>query len=70
MERRRFSRELKLAAVKKILKQGLSHHEVARELGIRNTYQFTIGITGIVCPCCESIPSPPLGPEGAFGFEY
>jgi transposase-like protein len=38
MERRRFSREYKLAAVKKVLEQGLSYCEVARELGIRDTY--------------------------------
>ncbi len=38
MKRRRFRREFKLAAVKKILKQGLSYREVAREFGIRNTY--------------------------------
>ena len=38
MERRKFSREFKLAAVKKVLEQGLSFREVARELGIRDTY--------------------------------
>ena len=38
MPRRTFSREFKLAAVKKVLEQGLSFREVARELGIRDTY--------------------------------
>lgn len=38
MERRRFSREYKLAAVKKVLELGLSYCEVARELGIRDNY--------------------------------
>ncbi len=38
MGRRQFSREFKLAAVKKVLEQGLSYREVARELGIRDTY--------------------------------
>ena len=38
MERRTFSREFKLAAVRKVLEQGLSYREVARELGIRDTY--------------------------------
>ncbi len=38
MERRKFRREFKLAAVKKVLEQGLSYREVAREFGIRNTY--------------------------------
>ncbi len=38
MPRRKFSREFKLAAVKKVLEQGLSFREVARELGIRDTY--------------------------------
>ena len=38
MDRRKFSREYKLAAVKKVLEQGLSYCEVARDLGIRDTY--------------------------------
>ena len=38
MERRKFSREFKLAAVKKVLEHGLSYRQVARELGIRDTY--------------------------------
>ncbi|GIW97422.1 MAG: hypothetical protein KatS3mg111_0755 [Pirellulaceae bacterium] len=38
MQRRQFSREFKLAAVRKVLEQGLSYREVARELGIRDTY--------------------------------
>lgn len=37
MERRRFTREFKLAAVKKVLEQGLTWREVARELGVRDT---------------------------------
>jgi transposase len=36
-QRRIFSREFKLAAVKKIVEQGLSATEVARDLGIRST---------------------------------
>jgi transposase-like protein len=36
-KRRIFSREFKLAAVKKIVEQGLSATEVARDLGIRST---------------------------------
>ena len=36
-KRRTFSREYKLAAVKKVLEQGLSYCEVARGLGIRDT---------------------------------
>jgi len=35
-QRRIFSREFKLAAVKKIVEQGLSATEVARDLGIRS----------------------------------
>jgi transposase-like protein len=35
--RRTFSREYKFAAVKKVIKQGLSYCEVARDLGIRDT---------------------------------
>ena len=35
--RRTFSREYKLAAVKKVIEQGLSYCEVARDLGIRDT---------------------------------
>ena len=38
MDRRTFSRAYKLAAVKKVVEQGLSFREVARELGIRDTY--------------------------------
>jgi transposase-like protein len=36
-QRRIFSREFKLAAVKKVIEQGLSATEVARDLGIRST---------------------------------
>lgn len=36
-QRRTFSRDYKLAAVKKVLEQGLSFAEVARDLGIRDT---------------------------------
>jgi len=36
-KRRTFSREFKLAAVKKVIQQGLSHAEVARDLGVRDT---------------------------------
>ena len=35
--RRTFSREYKLAAVRKVIEQGLSYSEVARDLGIRDT---------------------------------
>jgi transposase len=35
--RRTFSREYKLAAVKKVISQGLSYREVARDLGIQDT---------------------------------
>ena len=38
MERRKFSREFKLAAVRKVLEQGLSYSEVAREFNTRDTY--------------------------------
>lgn len=38
MERRTFTRDFKLAAVKKVLEQGLSYRQVARDLGIRDTY--------------------------------
>jgi len=34
--RRTFSREYKLAAVKKVIEQGLTYCEVARDLGIRD----------------------------------
>ena len=34
--RRTFSREFKLAAVKKVVEQGLTYAEVARQLGIRD----------------------------------
>lgn len=34
--RRTFSRDYKLAAVKKVVEQGLSYCEVARDLGIRD----------------------------------
>ncbi len=36
--RRTFTREFKLAAVKKVVEQGLSCRQVARDLGIRDTY--------------------------------
>ena len=36
-KRREFSREYKLAAVKKVIEQGMTYREVARELGIRDT---------------------------------
>jgi len=36
-KRRTFARDYKLAAVKKVLEQGLSYSEVARDLGIRDT---------------------------------
>jgi transposase len=36
-QRRIFSREFKFAAVKKVIEQGLSATEVARDLGIRST---------------------------------
>lgn len=36
-QRRTFSREYKLAAVRKVVEQGLSYCEVARGLGIRDT---------------------------------
>jgi len=36
-KRRSFTREFKLAAVKKVLEKGLSVTEVAQELGIRDT---------------------------------
>jgi transposase-like protein len=35
--RRTFARGYKLAAVKKVIEQGLSYAEVARDLGIRDT---------------------------------
>lgn len=35
-KRRTFSRDYKLAAVKKVIEQGLSYTQVARELGIRD----------------------------------
>ena len=35
--RRTFARDYKLAAVKKVIEQGLSYTEVARDLGIRDT---------------------------------
>ena len=38
MKRRAFTRDFKLAAVKKVLEQGLSYRQVARDLGIRDTY--------------------------------
>ena len=38
MGRRTFTRDFKLAAVKKVLEQGLSYRQVARDLGIRDTY--------------------------------
>ena len=37
-QRRTFSREFKLAAVKKVVEQRLSFREVARQLNIRATY--------------------------------
>ena len=36
-KRQTFSREYKLAAVKKVIEQGLSYCEVARDPGIRDT---------------------------------
>ena len=36
MKRRAFSRDYKLAAVKKVLEQRFSYSEVARDLGIRD----------------------------------
>ena len=35
-QRRTFSREFKLAAVKKVVEQGLSYASVARDLGVRD----------------------------------
>lgn len=35
-QRRTFSREFKLAAVKKVIEQGLSFAQVARDLGVRD----------------------------------
>jgi len=35
--RRKFSRDYKLAAVKKVIERGLSYREVARDLGIRDS---------------------------------
>lgn len=35
--RRTFARDYKLAAVKKVIEQGLSYSEVARDLGVRDT---------------------------------
>jgi len=35
-ERRTFSREYKLASVKKVVEQGLTYVQVARDLGIRS----------------------------------
>ncbi len=37
-DRRKFSREFKLAAVKKVVEQGLPAAEVARDLGIRDSW--------------------------------
>ena len=36
-EKRTYSREFKLAAVKKVLEQGLTFSEVARDLGIKDS---------------------------------
>ena len=36
-KRRTFARDYKLAAVKKVIEQGLSYSQVARDLGIRDT---------------------------------
>lgn len=36
-QRRTFSREFKLAAVKKIIEQGMSYAQVARDLGVRDS---------------------------------
>lgn len=36
-KRRKFSRDYKLAAVKKVIEKGLSYREVARDLGIRDS---------------------------------
>ena len=36
--RRQFTRESKLAAVKKVIEQGLSYRQVARDLNIRDTH--------------------------------
>jgi len=36
-QRRTFSREYKLAAVKKIIEQGMSYAQVARDLGVRDS---------------------------------
>ena len=36
--RRSYSREFKLAAVKKVIEQGMSYAAVARDLGIRDSY--------------------------------
>ena len=40
-DRRKFSREFKLAAVKKVVEQGLPAAEVARDLGIRDSLLHT-----------------------------
>ncbi|QDS95087.1 Transposase [Roseimaritima multifibrata] len=36
-ERRTFSREFKLAAVKKVIEQGLSYSQVGKDLGVRDS---------------------------------
>lgn len=36
-QRRTFSREFKLAAVKKIIEQGMSYAQVARDMGVRDS---------------------------------
>ena len=36
-KRRKYSRDYKLAAVKKVIERGLSYREVARDLGIRDS---------------------------------
>ncbi len=60
-KRRVFSRDYKLAAVKKVVEQGLSYSQVARDLGIRDNlirnWRKAFEADGSLAANCENDPS-------------
>lgn len=59
-QRRTFSREYKIAAVKKVVEQGLSYAQVARDLGIRDNllhnWQKALEADGTISRAIEESP--------------
>jgi transposase len=59
-QRRTFSREYKIAAVKKVVEQGLSYAQVTRDLGIRDNllhnWQKALEADGTISKAIEESP--------------